>query len=159
MIRRRWPIHPQPIPGEFLSDWLQRVAFIYGLSLDDLLKYDLGYSDHALAPTWLNLKPPLRLVEMIAARTGVPSRIIWSMTYANFMPKSFAPYGCADFLTAGETIVEAAKNDPAEAERLRFFLLAGYKQENSIGQALQKIDSLLNELGIVHQTGSICGCP
>lgn len=132
-----------------MSTWLKRVAFVYGLSLDELLEYDLGYTDHPLAPAWLDIKPPLRLVEMIAARTGVPSRFIWSMTYANFMPRSFRPYGWTELDVAVIKVVEAAQKDPAEAQRLRYFLLAGHKQENSIELALKEIDSLLNELGIV----------
>lgn len=152
MIRCRWPVHPLPIPGEFLSDWLRRIASIYGLSVNDLLETDLGFSDHESAMTWLNLKPPVRLVEMIAARTGVPSRIIWSMTYANLIPRSFVIFPWTEWHTAAEKTVAAAKNNPAAAEKLRFFLLAGWKQEDSIEQALQAIDSLLNELGIVVTT-------
>lgn len=41
-LPRRWPLHPQPAPGEALSSWLTRLAGVYGLSVEDLLRHNLG---------------------------------------------------------------------------------------------------------------------
>ena len=38
----RWPLHPQPAAGEALSSWLDRVAAAYGMSLDQLVRHNLG---------------------------------------------------------------------------------------------------------------------
>ncbi len=39
---RRWPLHPQPRPGEALTSWLGRLAAIYGLPVRQLLRHNLG---------------------------------------------------------------------------------------------------------------------
>lgn len=39
---RRWPLHPRPGPDEALSSWLARVAGVYGLPVQDLLRHNLG---------------------------------------------------------------------------------------------------------------------
>jgi hypothetical protein len=87
VIPVRWPVHPKPIVGESLSSWLQRIASVYGLLVKDLLEYDLGFSELSLDA--LDTKPPIELIELIAARTGTSVDIVRSKTFAGFVPFLF----------------------------------------------------------------------
>lgn len=83
MIQRRWPLHPKPVEGEALSSWLGRVAAIYNLPLEDILKYDLGYE---ISTYDLDLNPPTTLLENIEHRSNLSLDQIHHMTFRSFVP-------------------------------------------------------------------------
>ena len=83
MIQRHWPLHLKPVEGEALSSWLGRIAAIYNLSLEDLLKYDLGYE---ISPYDLDLNPPITLLENIERRSNLSLNQIHHMTFRSFVP-------------------------------------------------------------------------
>ena len=43
----RWPLHPQPCPGEALTSWLERIADVYDMPMDALVRYNLGAAGFA----------------------------------------------------------------------------------------------------------------
>lgn len=83
MIQRRWPLHPKPVEGEALSSWLGRVATVYNLLLEDLLKYDLGYE---ISTYDLDLNPPTTLLENIERRSNLSLDQIHHMTFRSLVP-------------------------------------------------------------------------
>jgi hypothetical protein len=111
-----WPLCPKSMTGESLSSWLQRIATGYGLTLHELLEYDLGYSRDCL-----DKGPPLELVEKIALRTGRSVDEIWSMTIVgNKTLRRPEPVDAAGFTEIAllQQAVSAAKIDPKQAQQL-----------------------------------------
>jgi len=82
-----WPVHPGPIDGEALSSWLRRIGRVYGCSVADLLKYDLGFPE--VKTNELDTDPPDELLEAISAATGVPAECIERTTFAGILPSLF----------------------------------------------------------------------
>lgn len=84
----RWPLHPALIDGECLTSWLQRIGICYGLGINDLLKHALGFP----YPNkyWLDVKPPQKLLEKLAKRTGVRIERIRQTSVVGLMPFLFA---------------------------------------------------------------------
>ncbi|MGH3966139.1 MAG: TniQ family protein [Pseudonocardiaceae bacterium] len=87
--QRRWPRHPLPGPVEALSSWLARVAALYGLSVPELLRHNLGaasvqISDAVLAD--LDWDPPAAMLAALAERTGVEMAHLQAMTIAGWVP-------------------------------------------------------------------------
>ena len=83
----RWPVHPEPITGEALSSWLRRIGRIYGCSVPDLLKYDLGFPE--IKTRGLDVEAPAALLVAIEARTGLPVKAIERITFAGSVPFLF----------------------------------------------------------------------
>lgn len=79
----RWPVHPQPVPGEALTSWLSRTADRYGAAVDDLA-FDLGYSLDRHDD--LDLAPPVRFVDQLSVRTGVHADQIRRMSINGYTP-------------------------------------------------------------------------
>jgi hypothetical protein len=87
-VTQRWPVHPRPWPGEALASWLDRIAEIYGMSLDTLVRHNLGpagFTDQ-LDRDWLDLDPPEQLLVAVHERSGVPLAELRSMTLAGWVP-------------------------------------------------------------------------
>jgi len=83
-------MHPQPAPGEALSSWLARVAAVYGLPVQDLLRHNLGLASFdpgggrdAAALDW---DPPAGALAALHDRTGVPLGQLRQMTIAGWVP-------------------------------------------------------------------------
>ncbi len=76
----RWPVHPEPITGETLSSWLRRIGLIYGCSVPDLLKFDLGFPE--IKTRGLDVEAPAALLVAIETRTGLPVKAIERTTFA-----------------------------------------------------------------------------
>lgn len=93
----RWPLHPQPGPLEALSSWLGRLAELYEMPVDDLLRHNLGLIDLDL-PADLDLNPPMRMLAALAEKTGVGLAQLRSMTLAGWVPWLFdtLPVGIQD---------------------------------------------------------------
>jgi hypothetical protein len=86
---RRWPLHPPPSPGEALSSWLQRIADLYGLSLEALLRHNLGAISYELdqgSAELLDLDPGESVLLAISERTGVAPVELRLMTIAGWVP-------------------------------------------------------------------------
>ena len=86
---RRWPVHPQPRPGEALTSWLGRLAAIYGLPVRQLLRHNLGAVSALLddaAAGDLDWDPPLALLEALAERTGTEPGELRLMTVGGWVP-------------------------------------------------------------------------
>lgn len=83
----RWPVHPEPDDGEALSSWLRRTGRIYGCSVADLLKYDLGFPE--IKTRGLDVEAPAALLVAIEARTGLPVKAIKRTTFAGSVPFLF----------------------------------------------------------------------
>lgn len=96
---RRWPLHPRPGPGEALSSWLERTAQLYGLSVKDLVRHNLGPASTLLEdpdPVELDWDPPAAVLAALAERTGVPVGELRRMTLGGWVP------WLTDTLDAGE---------------------------------------------------------
>jgi hypothetical protein len=83
MNQHHWPLHPKPIDGEALSSWLDRVAAVYDLFLEDLLLYDLGYEISAYD---LDFNPPNTLLEIISQRSHLSFDQVYRMTFRSWVP-------------------------------------------------------------------------
>lgn len=85
----RWPLHPAPAPGEALSSWLLRVAAVYGMSLEQLVRHNLGAASFELVDRndgALDRDPPPGVLAALHERTGVPYEQLRAMTIAGWMP-------------------------------------------------------------------------
>ena len=85
----RWPAHPPPGADEALSSWLTRVAEVNGLSLADLVRYNLGTIELETSGRdsgGLDLDPPAAVITAVHERTGVPLDRIRQMTIAGWVP-------------------------------------------------------------------------
>lgn len=71
------PIVPPPLPEERLSSWLERVADVYLVSLDELQSH-VGWARPALE---LEREPALSDVECIAAATSSSVERLFAMTF------------------------------------------------------------------------------
>ena len=84
----RWPLHPPPGEGEALTSWLSRLAEVYGLSVEELIRHnlapDLDLPDHHTST--LDLNPPAVVLPALTARTGVPLDQLRQMTIAGQVP-------------------------------------------------------------------------
>lgn len=84
-----WPLHPQPARHESLSSWVGRVGQLYGLSVGDLLRHNLGPAS-ALAQCSsdqdLDWDPPPAVLGALADRTGVPVGELRARTIAGWVP-------------------------------------------------------------------------
>jgi TniQ len=86
---QRWPLHPQPAPGEALSSWLTRLAGVYGLSVEDLLQHNLGPASFEVGDRnagGLDRDPPAAVLAALHDRTGVPRDQPRQMTIAGWVP-------------------------------------------------------------------------
>jgi len=64
---------------------------IYELSVTDLVEFELGgFGRRQRQRNWLDIDPPDRLLEAVAARTGVPVERVREMTIAGVRPFLFA---------------------------------------------------------------------
>lgn len=59
---------------------------IYGLRIKDLVDSELGFSGRQRQANWLDIDPPDKLIEAVAARTGVSTERIQRMTIASLRP-------------------------------------------------------------------------
>jgi hypothetical protein len=72
-----------------LSSWLQRTAQLYGLSVADLLRHNLGSASAMLgdaASSDLDWDPPTAALTALGERTGVPPGELRRMTIAGWVP-------------------------------------------------------------------------
>jgi hypothetical protein len=85
---RRWPLHPRPLAGEALSSWLTRIADVYDLGIDELLRYNLGTVcvDPGRDLAGLDVDPPAMVLDVLAERTGVPTRQLARMAVIGWIP-------------------------------------------------------------------------
>lgn len=83
----RWPVHSEPIEGEALSSWLRRIGRVYGCSVADLLKYDLGFTE--VKTKGLDMGAPSDLLAAIAVCIGLPMKTIKRTTFAGSVPFFF----------------------------------------------------------------------
>ena len=85
-MTRRWPLHPPPGEGEALTSWLNRLAEVYGLSVEDLLRHNLAAPGVDLPDQrTLDLDPPPWLLPALAERTGAPLDRLRQMTIAGWV--------------------------------------------------------------------------
>lgn len=85
----RWPLHPPPREGEALTSWLNRLAEVYDLSVEELIRHNLtppgaDLPDHHTSA--LDLDPPADVLPALAERTGVPLDQLRHMTIAGQVP-------------------------------------------------------------------------
>jgi hypothetical protein len=90
----RWPGHPTLIPGESLSSWLRRIGIVYGLSVNELVKWGLGFQ--GMQTKSLDRSPPAKLVEAISARTGAGVETVRKATFSGVLPFLFDSAGKDD---------------------------------------------------------------
>ncbi|MEU7835693.1 MULTISPECIES: TniQ family protein [unclassified Nonomuraea] len=84
---RRWPVHPEPGPGEALTSWLGRLAGLYRLSVEQLLTHNLGAASAEFdCGADLDYQVPTIIVHALAARTGVEVDQVRRMTIAGCVP-------------------------------------------------------------------------
>lgn len=87
-MTHRWPLQPPPGHGEALSSWLHRLATVYGMPLDQLVRHDLTPPGAPVPGSIgsLDLEVPSELITILAARTGVPPAQVRRMTVAGWVP-------------------------------------------------------------------------
>ncbi|WP_127933352.1 TniQ family protein [Nonomuraea polychroma] len=88
---RRWPVHPEPGPGEALTSWLGRLAGLYRLSVEQLLTHNLGPASAQLdvvrlRDADLDYQVPAAVLRALAARTGVAVGRLRRMTISGCVP-------------------------------------------------------------------------
>jgi hypothetical protein len=84
---RRWPVHPEPGPGEALTSWLGRLAGLYRLSVEQLLTHNLGAASAQFdRGADLDYQVPTIIVHALAARTGVDVDRLRRMTITGCVP-------------------------------------------------------------------------
>ncbi len=116
MISSRWPVHPRPLEGECLSSWLQRIGLIYGLSVTDLVEFELGgFGRRQRQRNWLDMDPPDKLIEAVAARTGVPVDTIQRTTIAGIRPFLF-PYFDSKYF-GQNSVLSTSKHSPYSLQK------------------------------------------
>lgn len=85
----RWPLHPPPVEGEALTSWLSRLAEIYGMSVEELIRHNLG-NPHAdplgCRLDALDWNPPEEMLSALGTHTGVPFGRLRQMTVAGWVP-------------------------------------------------------------------------
>jgi hypothetical protein len=86
MSPSRWPLHPHPLDEESILSWLSRIARCYNFTIDDLLKYDLGYYGDIDA---LTINIPSELLVLLSDRTGVDKQKIRTLTLESWKPLLF----------------------------------------------------------------------
>lgn len=86
-MTRRWPLHPPPGEGEALTSWLNRLAEVYGMSVEDLLRHNLAAPGANLPDQQtLDLDPPPWLLPALAERTGISLDRLRQLTIAGWVP-------------------------------------------------------------------------
>jgi len=78
-----WPLRPQPLPGEALSSWLDRLAATYGYERNDL-QHELG--PDAARPT-IDVSIADEFAHALSQRTGVTTEQIKGMTLEGWVPR------------------------------------------------------------------------
>lgn len=86
MSQSRWPLHPYPLNEESILSWLSRIARCYNFTVDDLLKYDLGFYGDS---NTLTISVPSELLASLSNRTGVDKQIIRALTLESWKPLLF----------------------------------------------------------------------
>ena len=88
---RRWPVHPEPAPGEALTSWLGRLAGLYRLSVEQLLTHNLGPASaqfDVVRPrdADLDYQAPAAVLRALTARTGIAVGRLRRMTISGCVP-------------------------------------------------------------------------
>lgn len=86
MSQSRWPLHPYPTNQESILSWLSRIARCYNFTVDDLLKYDLGFHRDFDV---LTVSVPDELLILLSNRTGVDQQKIRALTLESLKPLLF----------------------------------------------------------------------
>jgi len=121
-MTRHWPLHPPPCEGEALTSWLNRLAEVYGMSVEELVRHGLAppgldRPDHLTSV--LDLDPPAGLLAALAERTGVPLDQLRHMTIGGWVPWLLdtldtepAPGAAFDTYVHQESVLLTAKERP-----------------------------------------------
>lgn len=86
MSQARWPLHPYPLNEESILSWLSRIARCYNFTVDDLLKYDLGFYGDS---NTLTISVPSELLASLSIRTGIDKQKIRALTLESWKPLLF----------------------------------------------------------------------
>lgn len=118
----RWPLHPPPSEGEALTSWLNRLAEVYGLSVEELIRHNLappGLDRPDPHTSGLDLDPPSGVLPSLAERTGVPLDQLHHMTIAGQAPwlldtldPESAPGAAFDTYVHQDSVLLTAKERP-----------------------------------------------
>lgn len=120
MIQSRWPVHPGPLEAESLSSWLRRLAMIYGLTVKDLVQYNLGFSRRQRQRHWLDIDPPENLLKAVSARTGISLERVQRTTIAGMRRFLYAYF---DRNFSGNDTVLIAQPKPPQHRQLQKWIL------------------------------------
>lgn len=87
-MRRRWPLHPPPRNDEALSSWVHRLAALYDMEVEELLRHDLAPpgTDPIRTRGDLDWDPPTSVLLALSERTGVALGDVRRMTIAGQVP-------------------------------------------------------------------------
>ena len=83
---KRWPIHPVPYVDESLLSWIMRIAKIYEIYPEDLLKYEFDIELEVNDLYIIDINPPLGLIDKLSQRTGVNVDKIGALTAHSYVP-------------------------------------------------------------------------
>lgn len=83
-MRKRLPLHPQPLPDEALSSWIRRLAEAYQLDPDRFIEAVLGLPPPTRCLGVLDDQPPTALLCILSERTGVPLERVRTMSLAGY---------------------------------------------------------------------------
>ena len=87
-MRRRWPLHSPPRNDEALWSWVHRLAALYDMEVEELVRHDLTPPGAPMPGKIrsLDLEAPSELISTLAERTGVPEKHVRRMTVAGWVP-------------------------------------------------------------------------
>jgi hypothetical protein len=85
-IVKRWPIHPVPYVDESLFSWIIRIAKIYEVYPEDLLKYEFDIELEVNELYIIDINPPVNLLDKLSQYTGIDVSKIRTLTAHSYVP-------------------------------------------------------------------------
>lgn len=83
-MRRRLPLHPQPLPDQALSSWIRRLGVAYGLDPHRFIEAALELPPPTGCLGVLDDQPSHTLLCILSTRTGVPLKRVRAMTLGGY---------------------------------------------------------------------------
>lgn len=85
-MTKYWPLHPRPYPDEALSSWISRLACLYDMEPEELLKYELGLVISYKDLYTLDLDPSTHVFHALSECAGVTFDCVRSLTAQSYLP-------------------------------------------------------------------------
>jgi hypothetical protein len=83
---KHWPLHPPPYLNESLSSWITRIAIVYGMQPEELLRYEFAINLGTDDLYSIDLNPSIDFLNQLSERTGVEFNTIRALTAQSYVP-------------------------------------------------------------------------